>query len=527
MRGPRRNTRAPIATSYGVPQIIKGKIISVDTVKHTVTVQGEGNEIHEGIQFMPRHLSSDGTGSFVSPEANMIVWLCTPSSEATPFILGAAAVPKQTDPEDDEDPNDYRMNRPVLNEGDEMVASRDTGYIIMRKGGILEVASTQLAKTMWVPVENLIHSFCENFIVESPGGVAKLLIRDQDETWGADKSPVELKLTVKEFAGDPFDVFDLRIGRIAAEDDQYIPIAGATGQIVVRLNVNNRFLLNIDKDGNYLKTVYGTEIEATERSRFVNVRQSFQQTVQGLTRYILTDRSTEISGVDRLTVGRNHVVKVGGNLVEEIGGGHTKTVKGRVTETVGGVLQNIQGDMVQKVNGPSSESVGGGKSISSAERMSFTSGGVISIEASNTPPSPLTPGVKIRSSIGDVEVTTGLLGNVVLGAGAATPEAPLAKISVRGTGSVMIMTGPIGLPSAIEVNTSGVQMRTVAGAVTVGVNGAVSLGQLGGGAVVTTATHPVDYITGAPIFGISTVTANGIPGVGPVGVPPTFVPIPV
>ena len=355
----------------------------------------------------------------------------------------------------------------------------------------------------------------------------ELLIRDEDETWGADKSPVEFRLGVKEFAADPFDIFELKVGRVAEEDDQYIPIAGATGQIVVRLDVNKHFLVNIDKDGNFLKTVHGTELEATERSRFVNVRQTFQQTVQGLTRYILSDRSAELAGTDNLSVGLNRTVKVGGFLSEEIGGSHTRKVKGRVTEEIGGLSRVVQGDQDERILGPSAETITGGKTISAGERMSLSAGGVIAIEASNTPPSPLTPGVKIRSSVGDVEVTTGLIGNVVLGAGAVTPDAPLAKISVRSTGSVVIHTGPVGLPSAIEVNATGVQMRTPVGSVTLGVNGAVSLGNLGGGMVVTTATHPVDYITGAPIFGISTVTANGIPGTGPVGVPPTFAPIPI
>lgn len=527
MRGPRRSTRAPIGSAYGVPQIIKGKIIEVNTVKHTVTVQGEGNEIHEGIQFMPRQLNPDGTGSFVTPETNMIVWLCTPSSEATPFVLGCAAVPKQTDADDDEDPNDFRMNRPVLNEGDEMVASRDSGYIIMRKGGILEVAASQVAKTFWMPVENLIQSFCESFAIDSPGGSLSLSIRDEDETWGADRSPVEFNLKVKEFADDPFDIFELKVGRIAEEDDQYIPIAGATGQIVVRLDVNRRFLVNIDKDGNFLKTVFGTEVESTERSKFVTVRQTFQQTVLGLSKYVLADRYAEVNGTDTLSVGLNRTLKVQGNLVETVGGSNTRTISGVVTETLGGVARTIQGDLEEKVFGPSSETVGGGKTISAGEKIAISAGGTISLEASNAPPTPLAPGIKLRSAVGDVEVTTGLLGNVVLGAGAATPSAPLAKISVRNSGSVLICTGPIGLPSAMEVNNTGAQMRTVAGSVTLGVNGAVSLGQPGGGMVVTTATHPFDYITGAPILGISTVTANGIPGVGPVGVPPTFVPVPV
>lgn len=518
MRGPTRRTRAPIATGYGTPRIIKGKIISVDKVKHTVTVQGENNEVHEGIQFMPRYLNADGTGSFLTPEPNMLVWLCTPSSEFTPFILGCAAIPKQTDSDDAEDPNDFRMNRPVLNEGDEMLASRDSGYVIMRKGGMLEVAATQMARTFWIPVENLIQSFCENFVVDTPGGSMSMLIRDQDETWGAAQSPVEFKLNIKEFANDEFDIFDLRVGRIAAEDDLYIPIAGGTGQIVVRLVVNRHFVLNIDKDGNVLKTVHGTEVEQVLRSKYLTVRESFQQTVLGLTKVLSKDRYVELDGTDALRVTTNRSVKVGGTLSEEIGVGHSRVVKGAVTESLGSVSRVVAGDVREKVYGPSQETVGGGKNISAGEAISLSAGGVVTIDAGNKPPNLLGPAISIKSALGDVHIyTIEPTGNIVLSAGSPTVLASPARHVIKGTGAVVTSVGV----SAAEVNLTGVQLRSGPGSITLGVNGAVSLGQLGGGCVVTTATHPVDYITGAPIFGISTVTANGIPGIGPIGVPPT------
>lgn len=40
----------------------------------------------------------------------------------------------------------------------------------------------------------------------------------------------------------------------------------------------------------------------------------------------------------------------------------------------------------------------------------------------------------------------------------------------------------------------------------------IDIGQAGGGAVVTTMTHPVDFVTGLPILGVLTVRCGGVPG---------------
>ena len=69
-------------------------------------------------------------------------------------------------------------------------------------------------------------------------------------------------------------------------------------------------------------------------------------------------------------------------------------------------------------------------------------------------------------------------------------------------------------------NASGANISTAAGAIAIDVTGTVDLGpNIGGsGYVVTTATHPFDLVTGAPIFGSQFVRASsgtnalGLPG---------------
>lgn len=518
-RGPRRIPRTPVAGGYGETRIIQGKIVSVDKVKHTVDVQCEGNEDHVGIPFMARYVNTDGTGSFITPEVNMLVWVCTPSSAAQPFIIGASTPPLQPS-SDDEDPNDFRMNRPVLNEGDEMVASRDSGYIIMRKGGMLEVAASQIAKTLWIPVENIIQSFCENYIIDTPGGSMSMLIRDEDETHGADKSPMEFKLNIKEFANDQFDIFDLRVGRIAAEDDTFIPIVGGTSEIVARLIINRHFIINVDKSGNMLRTLHGSEVENIEGSKFSTVHRTYQQIVRGLFSHVGKDRSTKLDGFDNLDVGTNRTVTIGGTLTEAIGA-VTREVKGTISESSGSVSRTVSGKMDQSISGPYNEAVGGGKAQGVGENYSVNVGGKFSVNVANAQFPLEGTGLELVVSKGGEMHFVNVAGKTILASGGLAAVA-IGRIILKPSGTVVLQNA-LGSVAEFELNASGIKLKTPAGDITLSQSGGVHLGLPGGGGVVTTLTHPFDYITGAPILGVSTVTANGIPAPGP-GVPAVFIP---
>ena len=120
---PKRRTRAPIYEGAGGTDVYRAKILSVDKVKWTCTVQSElDNKVYDGVPIEPTCINSDGGGQFFLPETNSVVWCCRPNKEVTPFIMGAATLPAQLDEGDDEeDPNDRRFNRPVVNEGDNVL----------------------------------------------------------------------------------------------------------------------------------------------------------------------------------------------------------------------------------------------------------------------------------------------------------------------------------------------------------------------------------------------------------------------
>jgi len=246
--GPTRRTRAPIYEGMGGTRVVRAKVLSVDKVKWTCKVQSElDNAVIEGIEVQPTYINAEGGGQFFMPAVNTLVYLCYPSTDSTPFIMGGATAPRQLDEGDEaEDPNDRRMNRPVLNEGDMLVASSDTSRIIVRKGGILEIGASESAKRLYIPLQNLIKEFSQNYEHETAGGRLSMRARDDDETYGTEQTPAEFQLQWREFAEDDFPIIDLRMGRIRAEDSQRV-LNGTQGEIVYSFNINNRHRVWIDR----------------------------------------------------------------------------------------------------------------------------------------------------------------------------------------------------------------------------------------------------------------------------------------
>ncbi len=118
--------------------------------------------------------------------------------------------------------------------------------------------------------------------------------------------------------------------------------------------------------------------------------------------------------------------------------------------------------------------------------------------------------INIHGITDDLKITMGL-----------TPDAPFGEIRITPTGAIFL-ENMFGELSKLEVSKTGIALRTSVGEISVDLAGTVFLGPMSvAGAVVTTLTHPVCYVTGAPILGSASVTAGGAPS--PIALPSTFV----
>ncbi len=369
-----KTKRAGVGTNtLHQPAIWMGTVQSVDPNTHTCTVVPMvGGMPIEGVPLNPMNMGKDGGGSFFMPQVNSPVWLCRPSDQATPFIMAGASLPQSRDSGDDEeDPNDHRMDRPVLPEGDQLFSGPGgQPYVALRNGGTLEIGSTQTCYRWYLPTQDLIREVFQNLEQNAAGGKLEWKTRTDDDTHGEDKDPVEFRIQVKEFS-DESPMIDFGFGRIKDENERSI-FRGAIGEVVGRLIITDVdgkqvYASWIDKKGNSHKVQAGSVFRQCSGRKVDYVNAGFFQQVRKVAQFDYGSRSAEIQGADELTVKGNRSVSIGGSVdekvtgpttrvtgrvEEQIKGSHEKSVEGAQTTTTTQSMENlVGGDYIESVGG--------------------------------------------------------------------------------------------------------------------------------------------------------------------------------
>jgi len=546
---------------YTPVRMINGMVVSVDRLKWTCKVKTDFHSNPVDAEIMPVYMGGAGNGLFYLPEVGSHVYLAYPSHKKMPIIIGGSVLPDETVDgdgsidddgklkEDGESPSpSFLGNRPVLNEGDIMMSSEGGNFLIMREGGVVEIGSSQVARRYYVPISNFIRDFCSTYEMNAAGGQMSWSRRRGETTWGTikqtdssgeeidvHKTPVEFNLDIKEFAEEP-PIISLKMGRIAEEDEERLIGNSATGDIVVSLNVNDHFKAWVDKKGNLSIHQGGTVSRSYEKAIVEHYQASQLIEVKGLLRWAAGQRHAEI------TKDSDDIVH--GNRAQATDGYHIDVCKGkRYIESQGpyeekhlSVKSEVKGYYEQQVIGQYTGSYGT-REVSTAGNDLEMVAGQKSITAGNA----MQDGVafKVMTTTGEIQLNSAV-GVIRLAAGGLATgglvsfvptTAAACQLALMPSGTSIMETRMLtptapGTPSPfgrVETSAVGASMTTPAGAVKVDMVGNVALGAPAGhGAVVTTLSHPVCFVTGLPILGVTTVGAAGVPG--PAYAPNTAVP---
>lgn len=546
---------------YTPVRLVDGMVTSVDRINWTCKVKTDFQSNPVDAEIMPVYLGGAGNGLFYLPEVGSQVYVAWPSHKSMPVIIGGAVLSDENkDGEEalDEDGNvieggesndpSFAGNRPTLNEGDIMMSSEGGNFLIMREGGVIEIGSSQVARRYYIPISNFIRDFCSTYEMNAAGGQMAWSRRRGADTWGTTtktdeegvetevlKTPVEFSLDVKEFAEEP-PIISLKMGRIEEEDEERLIGNSSDGEIVVSLNVNDHFKAWIDKKGNLSLHQAGTISRSYEKAIVEHYQASQLVEVKGLLRWAagqrhaeITKDSSDIVHGDRMyaTDGDHVDVCKGGRYVETQGPYQEKhlsvesDVSGSVNEAVVGQYTASYGSRETSVAGNDMEMVSGQKSISCANAMQDGT----AFKVTST-----TGEIQLNAALGVIRLASG--GLATGGLVSFVPTTVAACELVLAPSGTAIMETRMLTPTApgtptpfgrVETSALGASMQTPAGSVKLDMAGNVALGAPGGhGAVVTTLSHPVCYVTGAPILGVTTVGAAGVPG--PAYVPNTNVP---
>lgn len=188
--------------------------VNWDTCVVTVQTQ-HSNKDPEGIQVAAGYITAEGDFAGVLPEVGAIAHIAYPSDNTPPFIIGFIGSPAVVAGGDDGSPArmsastpegsptdiSYRNNRPRLNPGDQCYRTRDGNHLILRRGGIVEIGATAISKRIYIPINNFIKDFFENYAMHGLGGDLEWLV-DRVENDPSGNAPAHWTLRLNEFAQD-------------------------------------------------------------------------------------------------------------------------------------------------------------------------------------------------------------------------------------------------------------------------------------------------------------------------------------
>lgn len=189
-----------------------------------------------------------GEGMYIMPEVGATCWICWPSDGKHPFVLAYGPPVNEA--------GNWRGNRVDLSPGDIYMGTRDRNAVIIRRGGVVQVMASPLAQRYYIPVNNLIRDFCQNYELRTFGGDLTWLVdRAENDEDGDQKTTLHVK--AKQSTEDPQAVCEMTLGDHG--DDTYFQLqvfdSGADGHSRVgSLTVDKQGKVTWDIDDDFVLT---------------------------------------------------------------------------------------------------------------------------------------------------------------------------------------------------------------------------------------------------------------------------------
>jgi hypothetical protein len=345
----------PAWVETGVVANVNVKNLTIDWVS-----QYTGKQITD-LQLMAPYLHyNNGEGFTCVPETGAICVLCFPSDDESPFVMGFLAAPEMegaavgdvtrriddpgveseeggqaktkgttsggsTAPTANVSDASYRAGRPILNPGDMLWQGRDENFVILRRGGVLQIGATQIAQRIYIPIRNFIRDFCENYELNTAAGTLSWEVKRQDNNPSGD-APTELVLLAREHAQDKKASIKISVGSLEdatkppGGDTTFVEVVVAPESIAAddgKVSGTPEYVIRIDKAGN------------------TYVMQAGKRTV-------------EVKGNDKLTVSGNQDISVKGSRTVAVGGSDSTTVTGSHSLTASQSKELIAGEKTIK-----------------------------------------------------------------------------------------------------------------------------------------------------------------------------------
>ncbi len=331
MAGPAisKTTNSPTKASYDAAWIEKAVVMDVDVRNWTVDVVGEySSKVWEKLQIAtPYFHTNNGEGIFALPEPGAICLVAQLSDDQTPCVLaflgsfelehaktanledraGEAAVeteelldelssPKSVTSSGTGQPNvsaSARGGRPYLNPGDIMIRTRDKNFLILRRGGVVQIGSTPTCQSIYIPINNFLRQFAENYETSTPGGMLFWNVERLENDPGGEANII-YRLSLRDKAQNEKGDVQIKIGHVDDDVRYELQIAPKGVNIQDGIITNSKLRMAIDKNGNQQIIMSGSLEYSIEQNRTTVIKGEDKTEVTGARTITALSQSTTL-----------------------------------------------------------------------------------------------------------------------------------------------------------------------------------------------------------------------------------------
>lgn len=189
--------------------IIEAKIVDTNVNLWTVDTFSQFDQKYFfNIQVCSPYMHSNaGEGIYAMPEIGSKCHICIPSDGPPPFVLDfimpqeSIANAATSDTPDDQTPTNatFAGGRVRTKPGDIYMRGRDGNFVILHRGGVLQIGATELAQRLYIPLQNLVTDISQNYHHLNTGGSVNWFLASGESE---NNPPTILKETYRLLAGD-------------------------------------------------------------------------------------------------------------------------------------------------------------------------------------------------------------------------------------------------------------------------------------------------------------------------------------
>lgn len=165
----------------GAPAYIhEARVVNVNYVNWTVDVQTQFDQkSFFDIQVASPYMHSNyGEGIYVVPEINAKCLVCIPSDGPPPFVLAFIMPMESKDVPPDQQTSSgtasegatFAGGRQRAKPGDIIIRGHDGNFMILHRGGVLEVGASPAAQRIYIPLQNIITDISQYYEHHNAGG---------------------------------------------------------------------------------------------------------------------------------------------------------------------------------------------------------------------------------------------------------------------------------------------------------------------------------------------------------------------